>query len=287
MFIGFLHTRVHTASYVIMLDFENKIIVVTGAAGGIGQAVALELAAAGAIIVMADIQTETQEVVVSQIKANGGQAFSYHCDVSNDDSVSKFAASVLDSIGVPDVLYNNAVFFRTGGILNIDLDILRREFDVNVLGYIRIAQNFLPAMIDRGSGWIANTASPNAFVPPQPVAEGMLGYCITKGAEAALTQCMAKSLKSTGVGVSLVIPDVTYTESALNISGNASDEWHENFKRFFTKISRPAGDVAKLLVQGLREEKYLVSAHPGFDNVLREWVQNDLDPHPDYLRRQD
>ncbi|VUC26629.1 unnamed protein product [Clonostachys rosea] len=268
-----------------MLDFENKIIVVTGAAGGIGQAVAVELAAAGAIVVMADIQTGTQEAVAAQIKANGGQAYSYHCDVSNDDSVSKFAASVLNNIGVPDILYNNAVFFRTGGILNIDLDILRREFDVNVLGYIRIAQNFLPTMIERGSGWIANTASPNAFVPPQPVAEGMLGYCTTKGAEASLTQCMAKSLKSKGVGVSLVIPDVTSTESALNISRNASDEWHENFKRFFTKISRPAGDVAKLLVQGLREEKYLVSAHPGLDKVLREWVQNDLDPYQDYLQR--
>mgnify|MGYP004712695263 CR=1 FL=1 len=189
------------------------------------------------------------------------------------------------NIGVPDILYNNAVFTRTGGIFTVDLNTLQHEFDVNVLGYIRATQSFLPAMIERGSGWIANTASPNAFVPPQPVAEGMLGYCITKGAEVALTQCMAMSLKSKGVGVSLVIPDVTYTESAHNISGNASDEWHENFKKFFTRVSRPARDVARLLVQELREEKYLVNAHPGLDKVLQKWTQNGLDPHQDYLGR--
>ncbi|KAJ4249728.1 hypothetical protein NW762_012069 [Fusarium torreyae] len=268
-----------------MLEYENKIIVITGAAGGIGQAVALELAAAGAIVVMADIQFEPQEKTASRIKRSGGRAHAYHCDVSNDESVSKFASSVLEEIGVPDIIYNNAVFTRTGGILTIDLSTLRHELDVNVLGYIRITQSFLPAMIERGSGWIANTASPNAFVPPQPVAEGMLGYCITKGAEVALTQCMAMTLKSKGVGVSLVIPDVTYTESALNISGNASDEWHENFKKFFTKISHPAEGVAKLLVQDLREEKYLVNAHPGFEEVLQDWTQNGLDPHQDYLRR--
>ncbi|KAF4965516.1 hypothetical protein FSARC_6696 [Fusarium sarcochroum] len=237
------------SSFYTILDYQNKIKIITGAAGGIGQAVALEFAAAGAIIVMADIQIEQQETVASQIKSNGGQVYAYCCDVSNDESVSEFASSVLDNIGVPDILYNNAVFLRTGGILTVDLNTLRSEFDVNVLGYPRITQSFLPAMIIRGSGRIANTAPPNAFVPPQPVAE-----------------------------------DVTYTESGFNITGNASDEWHKDFKKFFAKISRPAEDVAKLLVQDLKEEKYLVNAHPGFEKALQEWAQNDLDPHQDYLR---
>ncbi|KAF5021879.1 hypothetical protein F66182_6070 [Fusarium sp. NRRL 66182] len=265
-----------------MLQYDDKIVVVTGAAGGIGRAVAIEFATAGAIVVIADIQQEPQQATVSRIKDSGDRAYAYHCDVSDDRSVSDFRASVLQDIGVPDILYSNAVFARTGSISTVNLNHLKQEFDVNVLGYIRITQSFLPAMINRGSGWIANTALPNAFVPPPPVAEGMFGYCITKGAEASLTHCMAINLKEKGIGVSLLFPDVTATDSAINLAGNASDEWHTDFRKFIKSVGRPTDDVAKRLVQGLKEERYLVNTYPGFEKVLQTWVDKDLDPHCNY-----
>ncbi|KAI8724267.1 hypothetical protein NCS52_00284400 [Fusarium sp. LHS14.1] len=208
-----------------MLDFQDKIVVVTGAARGIGQAISIELAAVGAHVILADIQLEPQEKTVSELQSRNQKASAYQCDVTSDESVKEFASHVLKNIGVPDIVYNNAAFIRSGGILNASVENIRRELDVNVLGYIRVAQDILPNMI-------VNTASPNAFVPPPIVAGNLLGYYITKGADVSMSQCLAMSLKPTGVGVSIVFPDLTYTESVHELTGTAPSEFNTGFADF-------------------------------------------------------
>ncbi|KAM6532666.1 hypothetical protein FALCPG4_005718 [Fusarium falciforme] len=267
----------------MMLDFQDKIVVITGAARGIGQAISIELAAAGAHVVLADIQLEPQEKTVSELQSRGQKACAYQCDVTSDESVKTFASNVLKNVGVPDIVYNNAAFIRSGGILNASVENIRRELDVNVLGYIRVAQAFLPDMVARGSGWIVNTASPNAFVPPPMVAGNLLGYCITKGADVSMSQCMATSLKPTGVGVSVVFPDLTYTESVHELTGTAPSEFNTGFAEFVSTQSRPASVVAKRIVNGLREGKYFVNTYDGFEEMLRAWAKNDMDPDFNYL----
>ncbi|KAK2936749.1 Short-chain dehydrogenase/reductase SDR [Fusarium oxysporum f. sp. vasinfectum] len=153
-----------------MYDCKGKVVVVTGAARGIGQAVSVKFAELGATVVLADIQLAPQEETVAELKRKGLSAYAFQCDVTSDESVAAFATSVLESAGVPGIVYNNAVLVRSGGVLDASPNNIRHELDVNVLGYLRMAQAFLPYMISRGEGWVVNTASPNAFIPPPIVA---------------------------------------------------------------------------------------------------------------------
>lgn len=266
-----------------MSHYKGKIAVVTGAARGIGRAVASELAAAGAVVVLADIELEAQEATVSQLQKEGHKAFAYFCDVTSDDSVSSFASAVLKEVGCPDIIYNNAAIMHTGSILNAPIDNIRKDLDVNVLGYIRVVQQLLPSMVERGSGWVINTASPNAFVPPPAVAENLMSYCITKAAEVSLSQSMAVTLVPKGIDVSVVFPDITHTEAVNKLSGTASEEFHAALPGFMQSQGRPAADVAAQIVRDLRPDKFFINTYAGFEKMLEVWAERKLDPAYDYF----
>ncbi|ENH75307.1 Putative oxidoreductase ephD [Fusarium oxysporum f. sp. cubense race 1] len=262
-----------------MYDCKGKVVVVTGAARGIGQAVSVKFAELGATVVLADIQLAPQEETVAKLKRKGLSAYAFQCDVTSDESVAAFATSVLESAGVPDIVYNNAVLVRSGGVLDASPDNIRHELDVNVLGYLRMAQAFLPHMISRGEGWVVNTASPNAFIPPPIVANNLLGYCITKGAEVSMSYCMATSLRPRDIKVSVVFPDLTYTDSVHELKGNASDEFHRGFVNFVTTQSRSADLVAGRIVDKLvSTEGYVVNVSDGFEESLKAWVNQGIEP---------
>lgn len=265
------------------MDYKNKIVVVTGAARGIGQATAKEYARAGARVILADVLAEPQEATVSELRAAGLEAYAYKCDVSSDEQVAQFAAAVQREVGVPDIVHNNAVMIRSGGIVDLDVESIRRQLDVNVLGYLRVTKAFLPAMIERKSGWIAITASPNGLNPPPIVSGNMLAYCLSKAAGVSMAQCMAVSLKPLGIGVSVLFPDVTYTESVEELSGTASPEFHHGFRHFIRNESRSADVVAKNLVEGLKTAKFFVNAYPGWPDALAAWATHDLDPQLDWM----
>ncbi|BCS27786.1 SDR family NAD(P)-dependent oxidoreductase [Aspergillus puulaauensis] len=266
-----------------MSHYKDKIAVVTGAGRGIGRAVACEFAAAGAVVVLADITIEAQEATVAQLQKDGHKAFAYHCDVTSDSSVSSFASAVLKDVGCPDIIYNNAAIMHTGSILNAPIDNIRQDLDVNVLGYIRVVQQFLPSMVSRGSGWIINTASPNAFVPPPAVAENLMSYCITKAAEVSLSQSMAVTLLPKGIDISVVFPDITHTEAVNNLSGTASDEFHAGIAGFMQSQGRPAADVAANIVRDLRPDQFFTNVYAGFEKMLTVWAERKLDPAYNYL----
>ncbi|EMT72627.1 hypothetical protein FOC4_g10004100 [Fusarium odoratissimum] len=142
-----------------------------------------------------------------------------------------------------------------------------------------MAQAFLPHMISRGEGWVVNTASPNAFIPPPIVAENLLGYCITKGAEVSMSYCMATSLRPRDIKVSVVFPDLTYTDSVHELKGNASDEFHRGFVNFVTTQSRSADLVAGRIVDKLvSTEGYVVNVSDGFEESLKAWVNQGIEP---------
>lgn len=262
-----------------MYDSKGKVVVVTGAARGIGQAVAVKFAELGATVVLADLQQAPQEETVTELKRRGLSAYAFQCDVTSDESVKAFASSVLETAGVPDIVYNNAVLVRSGGVLDASPENIRQELDVNVLGYLRISQAFLPQMVSRGTGWIVNTASPNAFIPPPIVADNLLGYCICKGAEVSMSYCMATTLRPKGIKVSVVFPDLTYTESVHELRGNASDDFHRGFVNFVTNNSRSADLVAGRIVDKLvGSEAYVINVTEGFEESLKAWADQGIEP---------
>ncbi|KDN70362.1 hypothetical protein CSUB01_11009 [Colletotrichum sublineola] len=264
--------------------YAGKTILVTGAAHGIGKALATEYAKAGARVVLADVQREPQDAVAEALRRDGFDARSYYCDVGSDDSVRDLAAAVRADVGAVDVLHNNAVLIRSGGILDLDMASLQLQMNVNICGYLRVIKAFLPGMIERGGGGhIVNTASPNGNVPAPIVADNLLPYCLCKAAAISMSQCMAASLAPHGIAVSVVFPDITYTDTVESLSGSSSDAFHQGFRGFLKENGESAEVVAKKIVDGVRTREFFVNTAPGYEEALVTWAQSRMDPMRDYL----
>ncbi|KAL2829140.1 hypothetical protein BJY01DRAFT_255101 [Aspergillus pseudoustus] len=269
------------------MDYQDKLVLITGAARGIGRSVAQKFLKEGARVVLTDILTdqlmETAEELRHQAGGSSRSVYAFACDVSLSTAVSAFTETVMREAGVPDIVYNNAMFNRTGGILELDVANVERELRVNVLGYLQVSKAFLPAMIERGrGGWIVNTVSPNGIAPPPMVAANLLGYCVCKAAQISLSQCMAVALRPYNIGVTALFPDITLTEAIDTISGKASKEFEAGFATFLRNNSRSADEVAGEMVQKVKERKFFVNAYPGWEAVLVEWAKHGLDPNVDY-----
>lgn len=260
------------------MEYENKIVLVTGAAQGLGKAMSVEFAKAGAKVVLVDRNNAPQISTVDSLRSRGLTAFAYQCDVTNQASVTALRRAVLSDVGVPDIIVNNAMLSRTGGILNLDVEDVRKQMDVNVLGYLRIVRTFLPEMVERRSGWIVNMGSINGLMPPPIVSENLLPYCISKAADISMSQCMAASLKQHGIGVCVVYPDPTHTEAVETITGTASPEFHEGFKKFVRGFNKSSEEVGKHIVQELRKGKFCTTTLPEFRDDLLETAKRGMEP---------
>ncbi|MFD6796254.1 MULTISPECIES: SDR family oxidoreductase [Prauserella salsuginis group] len=189
--------------------FAGHLVLVTGAASGIGRATALAFAAEGADIVLADIAPLT--AVADEVRARGGEAFAYSVDVSGAEAMAEFAASVVAEVGVPDVVVNNAGVGVAGPVLDTSVADWSHVIDVNLWGVIHGNRLFGRLLAERGEGGhIVNVASmaarvPNAVLP---------AYSTTKAAVLHLTECVRAELAGHGVGASAVCPGIVRTSIA-------------------------------------------------------------------------
>ena len=148
----------------VRFDFSGKVAIVTGAGGGIGQAYAEALAAAGASVMVADIAEDNAAAVATAINASGGTATSVRVDVADPASAQAMAEATVDAFGGIDYLVNNAAIF--GGmqldlLLTVDWEYLNRFLSVNMLGALNCVRACYPAMKARGGG-------PSSTSPPPP-----------------------------------------------------------------------------------------------------------------------
>jgi len=213
---------------------EQKTIIVTGGATGIGQAFAVGCAAQGANVVVADMNSP--EETLEAIKQVGGRAIGVQADVSNQDSLSAMADAALKAFGRIDGLVNNAAYFREVKLTpfeEIDPDIWERIFQVNVRGVWQCCKAVMPAMRSQNSGSIVNISSVVA-VAGQP---GYLHYVATKGAVLAMTKGLAKECGSVGVRVNVIAPGFVITDATKN----RPLEWQQSFlkARAISREQRP------------------------------------------------
>lgn len=193
-------------------DLTGKVTVITGAAQGIGRAIATELAHAGARVVIGDIRGA--ERTAEDLLAAGLDVSGATLDVCSEESAAAFGQWVAQNYGGVDILINNAGLFATltpRPFEEIDVAEWRRVMDVNVLGCFLMARTFVPPMRERGGGRIVNIGSATAFkgIP------NLLHYTSSKGAVHTFTRSLASEVGRDGILVNAIAPGFTVSDGVL------------------------------------------------------------------------
>ncbi len=184
---------------------RERVVLITGASGGIGRACAVEFHAQGALVAATARSFDKLQSLASEI--GGDRIFPFPLDVTDAAQRAEALAAVRKRWGRIDVLVNNAGWASFGSVLNVPLEHAERMVRLNLLAPIAMIQAVLPEMIARGSGQIINISS---VVGNQPIAR-MSVYSATKAALSSLTAGLRMELRGSGVDVLLVSPGSTAT----------------------------------------------------------------------------
>jgi NAD(P)-dependent dehydrogenase (short-subunit alcohol dehydrogenase family) len=172
----------------IQTRLNGRVSIVTGSAGGIGRAIALALAEAGARVIVSDVRSAEGEATVRAIQVAGGEAIFVACDVSNSDQVSHLVTASLEHFGRLDVLVNNAGISGGSSLAHeLELETWDRVMAVNLRGPFLCAKHAIPHLISSGGGVILNIASTYGLIGA-PLAPA---YCASKAGVVNLTRQLA------------------------------------------------------------------------------------------------
>ncbi len=198
-------------------DLTGKVALISGASRGIGESIALLLAAHGAHVVCTSRKIEGCEAVAAAIRAAGGSAEAHAMHVGDPAAIEAVFAALDSSGRVPDILVNNAAanpYF--GPLLDMDLGSYEKTVEVNLRGYFWATVQAGKRMKAKGGGAIVNIASVNAKRP----APGQGIYSVTKAGIVNMTEAFAKELASDGIRVNAVLPGLTETKFASAVTSN-------------------------------------------------------------------
>jgi len=223
------------------MSFENKIAVVTGAASGIGQATAEALAAAGAMVVVADVNADKGEAAAAAIRAKGLKAQFMAVDITDAASILGFADAVQAKVGAVDILVNGAGWGQTKPFVEGTPELWDKLIALNFVGPMTLTKALLPKMMERGSGKIVNISSDAGRV-------GSLGETVYSGAKGGLiafTKSLARETARYNVNVNCVCPGPTETPLLFAVPEKILDAFRKAIP--FRRFAKPA-EIADAVV---------------------------------------
>ncbi|MBI5845591.1 MAG: SDR family oxidoreductase [Deltaproteobacteria bacterium] len=184
------------------MNLKNQVVLITGGGSGIGRLMAKNFGREGSRVVLWDINEAGLKRTAEEIKAEGGEAHSYICDVSNNEAVYEVAAKVAKEVGGVDILVNNAGIVTGKPFLKCTDEEVRRTMEVNALAHFWTIRAFLPGMIKRNHGRIVTIASSAGWVGVASLAD----YCASKFANVGFQEAIRQELRKDGVkGVSTTL----------------------------------------------------------------------------------
>ena len=185
------------------MNFTDKTALVTGAAVGIGRAVALKLAQEGANLVLVDVNAEKLSELKDELKTYSDNIMTCECDVTDENTVYEIIAKAEKVFGKIDILVNNAALWRCWSLfVDTPTDEWKKFIDVNIMGVVYFTKAVLPNMLENGYGRIINVSSVAGVYGNA----NMVHYSATKGALISMTKALAKEVTDKGVLVNCVSP---------------------------------------------------------------------------------
>lgn len=230
------------------MDITGKVIVITGAASGIGASMARRFAHDGAeAVVVTDIDESGALRVAQEIDGIG-----LHLDVTDETQTAGIITDVENTYGRIDLLCLNAGI-PTDGSVDAPDSAWQRTWDVNVMAHVYATRHALPGMLARGSGYILTTASAAGLLTNI----GAAPYSVTKHAAIALAEWIAVTYGEQGIKVSCLCPQFVDTPMLDAFGGH-----EEGMQSWVQELAIPPDDVADAVVAGLAAEQFLILPHP-------------------------
>lgn len=199
-----------------MKRFENKVVIITGGAAGIGKAASLKFSSEGAKVAIWDVAEQAGNELVSQITDGGGTAVFMKVDITNPDAVNEAAKKVVEQFGRIDVLVNNAGITKDASFLKMTYEQWQKVIDVNLTGVFNCTKAVAPVMVEQKSGRIINTSSVVGLYGNF----GQTNYVATKSGVIGMTKVWARELGRKGINVNAVAPGFIATEMVTTVPEN-------------------------------------------------------------------
>ncbi|MFD9516397.1 SDR family oxidoreductase [Streptomyces sp. NPDC059979] len=263
--------------------FGGQLVLVTGAASGIGRATAFAFAEAGARVVAVDRDAEGAARTADMARLVGApEAWAECVDVSDEQAMEKLAVKVAAEYGIVDVLVNNAGIGLSGAFLDTTAEDWKKVLDVNLWGVIHGCRIFGKQMADRGQGGhIVNTASAAAYLPSRTLP----AYSTSKAAVLMLSECLRAELASKSIGVSAICPgivntNITATSRFAGVDEAEEKRRQERSSRLYGLRNFPPEKVADAILRAVVRNEAVVPVTPESKGAL--WMSRYA---PNALRR--
>jgi len=219
-------------------NIGGKVIVITGASSGLGQAAARFLSGEGATVVLGARRVERIETLARELTAHGGKALAVRTDVTQRDQVRNLVDVAVQTCGRIDVLINNAGLMPHSPIERLKVDEWDRMVDVNIKGVLYGIAAAMPHMVRQKSGHIVNVSS----VAGHKVTPAGAVYAATKHAVRALSEGLRQEVKAYNIRTTVISPGAVATELADSIT---EADISENIHKFYAEFAIPAESFAR------------------------------------------
>lgn len=232
---------------------NNKTMVITGSASGLGKAIALAAAKNGYDIAVADVQQQAGEQAVEAIRSLGRQAEYFHCDVAQKQALLDLKDQVLKRFGQVDVLINNAGVGAQGTVCDSTEEQWNRQLQINLMGVVRGCQAFVPQLKKRPGAAVVNVASFAAIA----LAPGVASYNVAKAGVVALSETLRCELAEYDVHVAVLCPAFFKTNLTQSMH-DADEQVKSQIKRWMERSDYTAEDVAQMVLDGINNKQFMI-----------------------------
>ena len=228
------------------MDFKDRVAIITGGSSGIGKAISIDLAKAGAFVVLVGRDKSKLKTVLDEIKQYSPESIAASCNVKDRDKIAALIRVVNERFNAIDILINAAGFGINGSFIESNLEDLKEQMEVNFFGTVNFCKEASDVMVKQHSGYIVNISS----IAGKIGFPNLSGYCASKFAVYGFSEVLYHELKPHNIKVSVVLPIATKTNFFDHPSWASfpHEERHKN-------ILAPE-EVSKAVLAGMKKNNF-------------------------------